>query len=766
MPDDTSSILRYLFIAVCMIAIFAWARYFIDDTPVITDISVVLPQSPQRVVENHVQEKLQAAYGEKIVLAMFSENQEQLDQALDIVQTRIAQSELIDLQPPGNDAIDTSVEYLTAHRSVLLSPQDANLIRHRNYDKFTREMERYLHGFPADFRWLSFSEDPWNLFGHFLESAIDVPDLGLYEDYMVGSEGARHVYLMVLKPAGGNFGVNTQPLVLDEFSAIDDAVNARTTDVEVVTSGAFFHIAEATQRSRSEILIISTASIGLVLFIFLFTFSHIRPLLFSLASILFGFLVSTSVTALVFEQIHVLTLVFGTSLIGLSIDYAFHFLCMGDPRHLSRLRTSSLIALASTTVAYGVLGVSAISVLNQVAVFAVVGLASCWLFVMVAYPMLFGSPEIIKSNAISRAAVRIANLWGHGSARTFGTTLVILALAGGIIIVSTATTTKQLNSMYKPDPGLIENDRRIAAVLGQYSPNQFFIVNGRSVQSVLERLEAMAPALERLQQSEAISGYQLLSNILPSRRTQLENHALIKQVYGEDGHVFDVVDLSDKAADRLQQTVSSPGLITDDDAKEIANDSLPHLWPGKVGENFVATVPLKGVQSLDALEDAALPKGAKFVNLIENWAQALQEELVNASVILLVSIVLIGIGLVFWFQAWPALLIAGVPATSAIIVVSCLALAGQEISLFHIFGLYLIVGLGLDYGIFIYRNTSDDSRCFVAVLLSAATTIFTFGLLSQSATPMISAFGTTVLFGTLLNVLLASGIRCFHANVR
>lgn len=766
MPDELSSVLRYLFVAVCVIAAFAWAKYLIDDTPVITDISVVLPQSPQWVVENHIQEEFQAAYGEKIVLAMFSEDQQQLDQALDLVRTRIAESDLINLQPPADDAIETMLESLVAHRSVLLSSRDARFIRHQEYETFKQEAERYLHGFPADLRWLSFSEDPWNLFGHFLESTIDVPDLAVYEDYMVASEGNMLVYLMVLEPAGGNFGVNTQPLVLGEFQSINDTVDDRTTGVEVVTSGAFFHIAKATQRARSEILIISTASIGLVLFIFLFTFSHIRPLLFSLTSILFGFLVSTGVTALVFEQIHVLTLVFGTSLIGLSVDYAFHFLCMGEPKHLSRLRGSSLIALASTTVAYAVLGVSAISVLNQVAVFAVVGLASCWLFVVAAYPVLFGAPETIRSNAISGAAVWIANIWSRASARTFSTTLVILALAGGIIIISTATTTKRLNSMYNPDSGLIENDRRIAAVLGQYSPNQFFVVTGESVQSVLERLEAMAPALAWLQRSEAISGYQLLSDILPSRRTQVDNHALIKQVYGENGHVFDVVDLSDAATDLLQQTVASPGLITDADAKKIANESLSHLWSGEVGGTFVATVPLKGVQSLDALENVDLPEGARFVNLVDNWAEALREELVNASVILLVSIMIIGVGLVLWFQAWPALLIACVPATSAIVAVSSLALVGQDISLFHIFGLYLIVGLGLDYGIFIYRNVSGDSRCFVAVLLSAATTIFTFGLLSQSATPMISAFGTTILFGTLLNTLLASGIRCFHTNAR
>ncbi|MEX2489999.1 MAG: hypothetical protein WD356_10795 [Pseudomonadales bacterium] len=761
MPDNTISLLRYLLIAVCLITAFAWVDYFVDDTPVITDISVVLPESPERTIETRVQENLQAAYGEKIVLALFGKEQKALEQALRVVRVHVAQSNVIDLKMPGDDISEELVERLAAHRSVLLSADDADRIRNQDYDAFQQEVKRYLHGFPAGLRWLPFSEDPYNLFGHFIESAVDVPDLAVYENYMVGSEGSVQVYLLILEPAGGSFSVNTQPLILDEFRRINEAVAANTPDIEVVTSGAFFHIAEATQRSRSEILIISTASVGLVLFIFLFTFNRIRPLLFSLASILFGFLVSAGITSLLFGQIHVLTLVFGTSLIGLSIDYAFHFLCMGDPQYLSRLRRSSLIALTSTTIAYGLLGVSAISVLNQVAVFAVIGLGSCWLFVMVIYPVLFGAPEIIKSNAMFNAATFMSNIWNRWSPRTFVITVVVFSIAGGIISFSMATTTKRLNSMYKPDAELIENDKRVTDVLGQYSPNQFYVVSGNSVQAVLEDLESMKPELAKLERSGAISGYQLLSDILPSRKTQLDNHVLIRQVYGENGQVFSAIDLSDMARGRLRQAVASPDLLTGADVIDAAG-LLSHLWPGQVGGSFVATVPLKGVQSLEALQNARLPESAMFVNLVENWAEALQKELISASLILLVSVGLIGAGLVFWFQAWPALLIAYVPVTSAVLVIALLSLAGYEISLFHVFGLYLIVGLGLDYGIFIYRNTSDDDRCYVAVLLSAGTTIFTFGLLSQSATPMISSFGTTILFGTLLNVLLASGIRGFH----
>ncbi len=60
----------------------------------------------------------------------------------------------------------------------------------------------------------------------------------------------------------------------------------------------------------------------------------------------------------------------------------------------------------------------------------------------------------------------------------------------------------------------------------------------------------------------------------------------------------------------------------------------------------------------------------------------------------------------------------------------------------------------MDYSIFAREAAPGDKDCRLAILLSALTSCLSFGLLSLSSTPMVQAFGITVLLGSLLNLLL------------
>ena len=65
--------------------------------------------------------------------------------------------------------------------------------------------------------------------------------------------------------------------------------------------------------------------IGLLLLV-ISTFRSLRPLSLIIVSILAGCLVAMAVTLTVFGFVHLFTLVFGASLIGVSVDYSFHYI--------------------------------------------------------------------------------------------------------------------------------------------------------------------------------------------------------------------------------------------------------------------------------------------------------------------------------------------------------------------------------------------------------------------------------------------------------
>ena len=88
-----------------------------------------------------------------------------------------------------------------------------------------------------------------------------------------------------------------------------------------------------------------------------------------------------------------------------------------------------------------------------------------------------------------------------------------------------------------------------------------------------------------------------------------------------------------------------------------------------------------------------------------------------------------------------------------------LGLAGQSLQLFHVLALMLLLGVGVDYGIFFQEHPGGrDPIAWLAVVLSALSTLLSFGLLSLSKTPALQAFGSTILIGTVTVWLI---VPCF-----
>jgi predicted exporter len=81
-----------------------------------------------------------------------------------------------------------------------------------------------------------------------------------------------------------------------------------------------------------------------------------------------------------------------------------------------------------------------------------------------------------------------------------------------------------------------------------------------------------------------------------------------------------------------------------------------------------------------------------------------------------------------------------------------------------LFGCYLILGLGMDYAIFSFAEGTQDQVTRRAIWLSAVTSSLSFGLLALSSTPMVSAFGITLLLGCCFNLFYAPLVGQLHKN--
>ena len=72
---------------------------------------------------------------------------------------------------------------------------------------------------------------------------------------------------------------------------------------------------------------------------------------------------------------------------------------------------------------------------------------------------------------------------------------------------------------------------------------------------------------------------------------------------------------------------------------------------------------------------------------------------------------------------------------------------GQSLTLFSLLACVLLLGLGLDYGIFLTSAPQSNLRTVAAITFAVLTTLLSFGLLAFSKTPALSGFGLCVMIG-------------------
>ena len=114
----------------------------------------------------------------------------------------------------------------------------------------------------------------------------------------------------------------------------------------------------------------------------LLVFGSMRPLLLGLLTLGLAIIAAYTAVHFVFGEVHILALVFGSSLIGSVIDYSIHFFAdrFRDPEQwtpasaVPHVGPAILLGLTTTLVGYLVLAAVPFPGLEQIAVFCITGL--------------------------------------------------------------------------------------------------------------------------------------------------------------------------------------------------------------------------------------------------------------------------------------------------------------------------------------------------------------------------------------------------------
>ena len=125
------------------------------------------------------------------------------------------------------------------------------------------------------------------------------------------------------------------------------------------------------------------------------------------------------------------------------------------------------------------------------------------------------------------------NAWPRWRGAAWGSVLVCGLLAVVVWLAGGAHIQDDVRQLQNGDAALIAQQRQVGDMLGLPSPAQFYLVQGRDAEQLLQREEALKSHLDKLVPQHWLTGYTAVSDWVPSVQRQAQDAALVRSVQAE-----------------------------------------------------------------------------------------------------------------------------------------------------------------------------------------------------------------------------------------
>lgn len=515
--------------------------------------------------------------------------------------------------------------------------------------------------------------------------------------------------------------------------------------------------AEVIKADMGKLLLVSGGGLLLLFILMIGKLRAVPVLLLPLCSMAVALLV----VSWRFDQVSGITIGFGAVLLGITIDFALHvyFALAGRPdgrAELLRLVARPVLFGGLTTLAaFTVLAFSDLPGQRQLGLFAGAGIVAAVLLALLVLPHFVPrttGQKVARLNGQRPLMVRFP--WLRRS--------VILIWAGvcgaALLSLPQLSLNGELRQLsYLPEQ-LQRAEDQLGEVWGDVRGRALIFVSGADLETALLRNEQVWQALQQQDlDADAVSlAPVLFADQTRQQRIEAWQHfwqqhqgataeklGRVGAGYGFSAQAFEPffaqLDRTPLALD--QQTLTDWGL------GELVKTLLQE---DEGGYRLMTLVPDRP-ESMSRLQaEGVLPEGTVLVSQSvfgRQLAQAIGADFYRFMGFAGVAVVVL-LGLLF--RRLKEVVLALLPAaTGLVVMLGSMVWLGLELNLFNVIASLLIIGLGVDYGIFMvcHGQSKEDLASVRAVLVSGLSTLIGFGALTLAQHPALFSIGLTLLLG-------------------
>lgn len=705
MHNKVINILRILFI---LILIFLGLSVIFRPAGTETNILKALFSQSENILVD-----LSTRFSARINVIVESDNPEKSEE---ISRTFYGKVDKEKMHTSNTDVLGIISDYEKYHNN-LLSAKTYNLLKTKQYEKVEENSLEALYN-PIMQPIGSIEDDPFLLLTDFV---MNLSENGGVSDFTPFEYNGKY-YSLVMLTVDNDLALS--PTILnDEIKVLVDTQEELSNNgVKIYLTGAPVHSYYASSRSMFEINLICILSTLFVIGLVFGYFKSLKPLIPIAISIGTGIFTGYALTSLIFKDIHILTFVFSTTLIGICVDYSLHYFVSDEGKDtVKEIFKSLTVSLLTTVSAFVVLLFANFILLKQIAVFTITGLTTVYGIVVLFYPLF------CKNLTTEKRSIKHLNIPDRYG-KIILCTVFVLALTG----IFRTTFDDNIKNMYVPPKFLVHAEKLFGELVKSNGDLSIFVVKGDNLEDILQKEETIHDKLT----GQGIS-FQSLSKYVPSEKRQRENQTLRRQLYKDKLDEYAQFLPEAQRYKLVSQNFGNGFLTAGNDFTFIKNNFLIDRNTSIVIAYNYQGGEINGIKPINFQKDIS--------------AQIRKCRLICLSLLLpIFGLLYLLLSKIYDFKS--ALKIISPSICAVIFVFGLLGLFKCPVNFFHILAVFLIIGFGLDYSVFRFAGAKKFED---AVLMSCLTSVFSFALLACAGFKLVSSLGTVLAIGLLSSYIFS-----------